>query len=201
MVPVPRARELIGHALQPIVVDMQAVRDDVWVRPLSDEIRAVVQIDALKGAQYDINYGICGAWVPVSSTSRSRISRFPRTMKQTTMHLWVDHFTLDAEPRQWISTLDGEKALRRQAHKAVQQVMVRAPAWWRSVATPEGVLAEARRQGRNHVDIHYPRARTVAAFTLARLGDLAQARSELSAAGEAEEVHELLPMVPIPSSS
>jgi hypothetical protein len=90
-------------------------------------------------------------------------------MKQTTMHLWVDHFTLDAEPCQWISTLDGEKDLRRQAHKAVQQVMDRAPAWWRSVATPEGVLSEARRQGRNHVDVHFPRARTVAAFTLARL--------------------------------
>jgi hypothetical protein len=196
----PRTRELVGQALQPLVADMQVVREGVWARPLAEEIRAVVEVVALKGAQYDISYGVCCTWVPVSGRSRSRFSGFPRTLKQTTLHLWVDHFTKDAPPRQWISTSDAEKTVRRQAHKTVQQVMDRAPAWWRSVATPEGVLAEARRQDRAGFDTHFPRARQVAAFTLARLGDVTSAQADLRDPDEASELSEFLTKVPRPSN-
>ncbi len=200
-VPAARARELIGHVLEPLVSDMYKLPKNTWVRPITDEMRAVVQLCALKGAQYDIVYGVCCTWVPVA-TGRTAYT-WPRTMRQTTRHLWVDHFTVDAEQRQWISTSEGEWVLRRQAQLALQQVLERAPDWWDSVSTVEGVLAEAQRQASNTFDIHSPSARLVTAFTLARLGDLPAAHAELGTVepDQASELQALLGEVPVPGRS
>src|SRR5262245_31612314 len=121
---------------------MQKLSKTTWARPINDEIRAVVQLSALKGAQYDIVYGVCCTWVPVAAGRKPRYA-WPRTLRQTRLHLWVDHFTVDAEQRQWISTSEGEWVLRRQAQMALQQALERAPGWWDNVSTPEGVLLEA----------------------------------------------------------
>lgn len=133
--------------------------------------------------------------MPKSATS-SRLGRFPRTLKQTTRHLWVDHFTAQAPARQWVSTLHGARTSERQAATLVRQVTDRAPAWWRSVESIDGVLTEARRQARNEFDIHFPQARVVAAFTLARTGELDAARAELS--HDDAHLQPLLAMVPVP---
>jgi hypothetical protein len=187
-VPAPRARELIGEVLQPLVAEFQHVRGLMWARELNDGIRAVVDVQAIKGAQFDASYGICCEWVPFQ---RGQGYRWHRTLKQTRLDLWVDHFTLDAEPRQWIATSGGEAMLRRQARRAMQQVAERAPTWWDTVSDPAGVLSEARRQAANRYDIHCPRARLVVAFTLARLGDLAAAREELAVDSDqaSDELH------------
>lgn len=153
----------------------------MWARELRDGIRAVIDVQAIKGAQFDVTYGICCDWVPFRSAGRYR---WHRTLKQTRLDLWVDHFTLDAEPRQWIGASGGEAQLRRQARRAMRQVADRAPTWWATVSDPAGVLSEARRQAANRYDIHLPRARFVVAFTLARLGDLPGARSELAAVAD-----------------
>ena len=116
-VPAARARELVGQVLEPLVSDMHKVRNGEWARLISDEIRAVVRLSPLKGAQYDIVYGVCCTWVPLSA-GRSAGYAWPRTMRQTRPHLWVDHFVRDAEPRQWICTSEGEWVLRRQAQLA-----------------------------------------------------------------------------------
>jgi hypothetical protein len=179
IVPAERARDLIAAALQPVVADFEQVRGLVWATWLSDGIRAVIDVHALKGAQFDIRYGVSCDWVPhrVGQTYR-----WHRTLKQTRLDLWVDHFTVDAEPRQWISSIEGEKQLRRQADKAVRHVAKAAPAWWDAVRTEAGVLSEANRQAANAFDLHEPRARFVAAFTHARLGDLVAAQRELALA-------------------
>ena len=190
-----RARELIKIQIDALTADMEVVRDGVWARSLTNEIRAVIRVEPLKGAQYNLTYGICCAWVPTSAGS-NQFGRFPRTLKQTTLHLWVDHFTLDAQPRQWVSTLYGEGITERQAVTLGQQVTERAPAWWRSVDSPDGVLTEARRQARNRHDIHFPRARVVAAFTWARLNDMQAARAELNASDHDAALDPLLAKVP-----
>jgi hypothetical protein len=100
-------------------------------------------------------------------------------MRQSVKHLWVDHFTADTPRPHYISHLHGRDQLRRDAHEAVAEAERKARLWWKSVATPEGVVVEARRQAMNEYDIHWPKARLVAAFTLARLGDLSAARQEL----------------------
>ena len=191
-----RVRELISREIQPLVAGMELVRAGAWARSLTDEVRAVVQITPLKAAQYDLTYGVCCAWVPKSGTS-SRFGHFPRTLKQTTLHLWVDHFTADALPRQRVSTLDDERTVERQTAILARQVMDRAPAWWRSVDSPDGVLAEARRQALNEFDLHVPRARVVAAFTLARMGEVEAARFELGEDDD-DDLQSLLAKVPVP---
>jgi hypothetical protein len=177
LVAADRARQLIGVALQPVVADFEHVRGLRWAKPLSPGIRAVVDVRSLKGAQFDITYGVCCDWVP---HRQGDTYRWHRTLKQTRLDLWVDHFTVDAEPRQWISTLDGERKLQRQAAKAVRQVAKQAVAWWATVGSETGVLAEAYRQASNAFELHDPSARFVAAFTHARLGDLAAAQRELA---------------------
>lgn len=176
-VPADRARELIGAALQPVVADFEHVRGLRWAKPLSPGIRAVVDVWSIKGGQFDITYGVCCDWVP---HRQGDTYRWHRTLKQTRLDLWVDHFTVDAEPRQWISTLDGERQLQRQAAKAVRQTAKQAVAWWTTVGSETGVLAEAYRQASNAFEIHDPGARFVAAFTHARLGDLSAAQRELA---------------------
>ncbi|GAB3948287.1 hypothetical protein GCM10029976_079140 [Kribbella albertanoniae] len=149
----------------------------MWATWLSDGIRAVIDVQALKGQQFDILYGVCCDWVP---HRLGDTYRWHRTLKQTRRDLWVDHFTVDAGPRQWISSTEGEKQLRRQAEKAVRQVAKSAAVWWHAARTEAGVLSEACRQAENAFDIHEPRARFVAAFTHARLGDLVAAQRELA---------------------
>jgi hypothetical protein len=168
---------LIGAALQPVVADFEHVRGLLWAKRWSAGIRAVVDVRPLKGGQFDITYGVCCDWVP---HRQGDTYRWHRTLKQTRLDLWVDHFTVDAEPRQWISSLDGERHLQRQAAKAVRQVAKNAVAWWDAVGSETGVLAEAYRQASNAFEVHNPAARFVAAFTHARLGDLPAAQRELA---------------------
>jgi hypothetical protein len=153
---------------------------------LSDGIRAVVDVQAVKGGQFDIRYGVCCDWVP---HRQGETFRWHRTLKQTRLDLWVDHFTADAEPQQWISSLEGEKQLGRQAAKAVRQVAQSAAAWWDATADETGVLSEAYRQAANAFDIHDPRARFVVAFTHAQLGDLRAAQRELALAVPTTQAH------------
>ena len=186
LVPAERARQLIDAALQPVVADFEHVRGLLWAKRLSVGVRAVLDVHAVKGGQFDITYGVCCDWVP---HRHGDTYRWHRTLKQTRLDLWVDHFTVDAEPRQWISRLDGERQLRRQAAKAVRQVAKSAVAWWDAVGCETGVLSEAYRQASNAFEVHDPAARFVVAFTHARLGDLPAAQRELALA--APEVHRL----------
>jgi hypothetical protein len=177
---------LIGAGLQPVVADFEHVRGLLWAKPLSAGIRAVVDVRPLKGGQFDITYGVCCDWVP---HRQGDTYRWHRTLKQTRLDLWVDHFTADAEPRQWISSLGGERQLRRQAAKAVRQVGKSAVAWWDAVGCETGVLSEAYRQASNAFEVHDPGARFVLAFTHARLGDLSAAQRELALALAVPEDH------------
>ena len=157
-------------------------------------MRAVVQINPLKGAQYDLTYGVCCAWVPKSGTS-SWLGRFPRTLKQTTLNMWVDHFTANALlANGWQrSTARGRSNTKRRYSRGRSWSV--HSWWWRSVDSWDGALAEARRQALNRFDLHFPRARVVAAFTLARIGDVDAARAELSDDDD-EDLQSLLTVVP-----
>ncbi len=193
--PVPSARshELLREAVAPLVADMQHVRGLTWAKALGEEIQAVIGLRSLKGEQLGLVYGICCAWVPVA-WARPSTYEWPHSLAQTTLHLWVDHWTVDAPDRSWISTQHGERALRLQAGRAAQRVTQQAPDWWARVSEAPGVLAEAQRQAVPS-DVHAPPARLVAAFTLARLGDLAAAESQLVEAARPDDLPQLREML------
>lgn len=173
------AVELVSEVLEPQVPDFQRLRKGVWGAPLSQEITAMLTLDHWKGGDFSIGYGISCAWIPFRYQSGVRIE-WPTTIRQSHKHLWVDHFTIDAPRPRYVSQLHGIEQLQRSARKAVDEAGPRARDWWARVGTPDGVLAEARRQAASECDVHWPSARLVTAFTLARRGDLEGARSELS---------------------
>jgi len=175
--PRDRVRAALAAPLAPLVEPMTAVRSGEWAAPLGDGLTALLTLTALKGRSYDLTYAVCCAWVPVATGS----ARWPRTLKQAQRHLWVGHFTIDAPERPRIITIDGDRALRRTAERTARHVLANAPAWWATVATPTGVLAEAQRQagsGRRARSAG-PRGR---GYTLARLGRPEKARAALAEA-------------------
>lgn len=174
----PVAVELIGAVVESSMPDLTRLRKGVWALPLAADTTGLLTVDHWKGGSFSIGYGVCCTWVPFSHRG-GRKMQHPRTLKQSVPHLWVDHFTNDTPEPLYISQLHGVDRLQRQASAAVDEAGSTARRWWAATSTPDGVLAEARRQAVNHFDIHSPRARLVAAFTLARLGDLAAARVEL----------------------
>ncbi|HEX6875662.1 MAG TPA: hypothetical protein VF165_08390 [Nocardioidaceae bacterium] len=175
------ARDLLAAAAAVLTAQMQQVRPAVWVRPLGAEHWAVLAVKALKGAQYDLVYGVSCAWVPHVEGDALRWHRTPRRPR---LDLWEDHFTAVAPARRWVTGLHGRRTASKQAAGLAQQVSERAPAWWSTVSSPEGILEEARRQAAAPLQVHSPPPRYVAAFTLARLGELAAAEEELASVTE-----------------
>jgi hypothetical protein len=176
---------VIDEVIEPLVRDMETVRAGVWVRPLSDEHRALLDIAAFKGGTVDLRYGISCSWVPHREGSRWR---WHRTLRQSRHDLWVDHFTVDAPPPHRISH-HGLDHLRRQADAAAAAVIPLARHWWDSVTAVPAVLTEACRQEGNGgaTSIHWPRPGLVTAFTLCRLGDSSTAEQHLRTAGHLDE--------------
>ena len=174
----PEAVEVMGAVVQSSLPELTRLRKGIWALPLTAETTGLLTVDHWKGGSFSIGYGLCCVWVPFSHRGGPKMEH-RRTLKQSVRHLWVDHFTIDTPEPQYISQLHGVDRLQRHAREAVNEAWSTARRWWGSVSTPEGVLTEARRQAANRFDVHSPRVRLVAAFTLARLGDLAAARVEL----------------------
>ena len=160
--------------------DFTPVRPGVWARALSDEVQAMLSLDAWKGARLSIGYGVSCSWIPMRAGERDPY-HWPAARRQMRKHLFVDHFTIDVPRPRYLSRLRGDGAARGAADAAVGDAVRRAEQWWATVATPGGVLFEARRQAANRYDIHRPRAEFVAAFTLARLHRLDEARDAFEA--------------------
>lgn len=186
MVSVATARAVIAEVIEPLILDMETVRAGVWSRPLSDEHRALLDIQPWKGSTVSLRYGISCSWVPHLEGGRWR---WHRTLKQSRHDLWVDHFTVDAPPSHYISHLHGLDHLRRQADEAVAADLPQARHWWNCVTAIPAVLTEARRQeGTGGApSLHWPRPGLVTAFTLCRLGDPSAAEQHLRTAGHLDE--------------
>jgi hypothetical protein len=186
MISVAAARMVIAEVIEPLARDMRTIRAGAWARPLSDEHRALLDIQPFKGGTVDLRYGISCSWVPHREGSRWR---WHRTLRQSRHDLWVDHFTVDAPPPHPISHHHGLDHLRRQADEAAAEVIPLARHWWDSVAAVPAVLTEARRQEGNGSapSLHWPHPTLVTAFTLCRLGDPATAEQHLKITGHLSE--------------
>ena len=171
---------MASTAITDSLSDFSQLRPGQWARQLSDGVRAVLVLEHWVGGEFTLVPGICCAWVPLMRGTRLGFG-WPRTLKQTRMHLWVDHFVPDAPSSVAITRLRGERKISRSAREAAVTTSRCAENWWASLAEPEGVLEEARRQSSNRFDLHNPPAALVEAFTLARLGETAEASAKLDA--------------------
>jgi len=184
MVTMTVAKAAIAEVIERLTRDMDIVRPGVWAIPLSDEHRAMLSIQAYKGGTFELEYGVSCRWVPHLEGKRWR---WHKTLKQSRRDLWVDHFTLDAPPRHAISHLHDLEHLRKQAEMARDTVAPLARRWWDSVATAQGVLTEALRQEPARGVVHWPHPSLVAAFSMARLGDIEAGTQHLAEAGHLDE--------------
>jgi hypothetical protein len=185
MVSMTVAKAAIAEVIEQLTRDMDIVKPGVWAMPLSAEHRAMLSVQAYKGGTVELEYGVSCRWVPHLEGKRWR---WHTTLKQSRRDLWVDHFTLDAPPRNPISQLHGLEHLRKQAEMARDAVTPLARRWWDSVATAQGVLTEALRQEpARGVVLHWPHPSLVAAFSMARLGDIEAGAQHLAEAGRLDE--------------
>jgi len=91
----------------------------------------------------------------------------------------IDHRAVDAPPQVFISRFDPAREIRRSARRALDAVRGPAETWWASISAPAAVAAEAERQAAGYQFGYYFGARITAAFTYARLGELARAKQRL----------------------
>jgi hypothetical protein len=160
------ARELIAESISVLTRNMERVSPRLWRRPLTDEHWATLSISAWKGAGNTLTYGVSCAWVPHLV---GRQWRWHRTAKQARADINIDHWAADAPDFVNISWLDPPGVIRRRSRRAANKLAPDATAWWSTVATIEGVSAEADHQAA--IAGHFlPHTKVTAAFTHARLG-------------------------------
>jgi hypothetical protein len=157
----------------------ERVADGTWTRPLAEEIRAAIRIDALR-MRYQLQWGVSLAWVPAITPAGPR---FHRTAKGARLALWEDGQYRDVQVR---FTFHDNRCvyLPRDVEQAWRSGERQAGPMFDRAVSPEGVLAVAQDQI-DHDDwargVHFPSPRYVLAFTHARLGRADEARATFAA--------------------
>jgi hypothetical protein len=152
---------------------------------VNDDIFHVIQFCAGKGSLYSIRWGVSLAYVPHEWSDKCK---FHRTLKSVHFDLFEnasDFLVKDpysGEDRQYlVNTLHGETCLRGDLTRAWRLLQPVTQQWFASCAGLDGVLNQANK----HVNHdwrsfrHHPDPKLVRAFTLARLGQLAEGAKAL----------------------
>ncbi len=120
------------------LAEWEAVRAGRWTRPLAPEIRAVVELERMKGMSYRLAWGVSLAWLPhLTSTGTS----LHRTAKSARLDLW------EFGPRLRYEFAGDRIAWVPSEIEAIwQRCRPAAEALWAAADSPEGVLSTAERQ-------------------------------------------------------
>jgi hypothetical protein len=133
----------------------------------------------MKGRAIAIRWGVSIGYVPHSVAAAPA---WHRTGKQARFDLWEDSVEAYGRrlclPDGTISTTLGLRGIADDGREVWAQVEHRALGLWERARTPTGVLAVADEQARE-AGLQEPRPWFVAAFALARMGDLAAATARV----------------------
>jgi hypothetical protein len=151
--------------------DWERVRPGRWTRPLAPEIRAVIELERMKGMSYRLAWGVSLAWLPHLTASGTSLHR---TAKSARLDVW------EFGPRLQYEFAGARIAwVPREIDAVWRRCRPAAEALWAAARTPEGVQAVAERQAAE-ADLerrsYHPNPYFVAAFTAARLGRAEAAR-------------------------
>ena len=174
------------------VSDFTSLGRGVFVRPVSDDVRHVLKLQAWKGAQYSFTWGVSLAYLP---NKLALPLRFHRTLKSTKLDLWEDHFTETQHfpDKAYIDSLRGESVARRGLVRAWKWTKPRATEWWAIASDLEGVVQLAERQAeKDHGPKvhHFPAPSIVQILTLARLSRKREVVASLESTAEDLQPHE-----------
>jgi hypothetical protein len=146
------------------LADWERVRAGRWTRPLAPEIRAVIDLERMKGMSYRLAWGVSLAWLPHLTATGTSLHR---TAKSARLDVW------EFGPRlRYEHAGDRIAWVPREIEGIWQRCRPAAEALW-AADGPEAVLAIAERQAAE-ADLerrsYHPNPYFVAAFTAARLG-------------------------------
>jgi hypothetical protein len=178
IVPAAAALEEIAQVIDPSSLGLQPIGDRRFAAPHGDFIR-MVEVAAMKGAQYVIRWGVSLPYVP---DGLKRPLRYGRTLKSARLNLWWGSHRgqeiPDPERFGFIGTFYGAGCVHDDAVAVWQFSRAAATSFWDRTRELPGVLTVATELmsapgGQNWGT---PLAGAVAALTAARLGLEKQAR-------------------------
>jgi hypothetical protein len=178
VVPAAAALEEIARVIDPSSLGLQPIGDRRFAAPHSDFIR-MVEVAAMKGAQYVIRWGVSLPYVP---QGLKRPLRYGRTLKSARLNLWWgshrDQVIPGPERSGFIDTFHGVRCVHDDALAVWESSRAAATMFWARTRELPGVLRVATELmsapgGQNWGT---PLAGAVAALTAARLGRAQQAR-------------------------
>jgi hypothetical protein len=186
------AEELIG----PDVADLSSLGGARFAAVESPDITRLLKLEAWKGAVYSFSWGVSLAYIP---NKLSLPLRFHRTLKSARFDLWEDSRSVAERAEHKLepaSEFDGEDAARAALSQMWMWALPLAKTWWTQASDLDGVLTlaleQATRQPLVLDALHDPPPQLIAAMTLARLGRLAEAESQLALTRTLLDRHEIV---------
>jgi hypothetical protein len=192
LTPNSRAYAIMTDVVQPGALGFELMKPRYWARRHDEEHVHLLWFQPMKGTTINIAWGTSAAYVPTRVLPRPS---WPRTLKQSRAAIWqqstqVWPFPQLPVPGGAVYTNLGPQCVHDDAQRAWSAVHNAAARFWERAASPAGMLAAAREQlaQPRTYELHNVHNARVAAFALARLGDLGAARHQLAAAEKDPQV-------------
>ncbi|MEQ1808953.1 MAG: hypothetical protein ABL889_03435 [Terricaulis sp.] len=157
------------------------------------EIVQIIRLNPLKGAMYRIGYGMLLTFMPVESGAKLKRGRLSA---QSNYSLWDEPREVEARKSapaitmlnplndtdliRGVHNLHGRGFVQHTLEHHWRHTLPAMTAWFRVNTTIDALLETALKQSTDpNFSTHHPRPSLVAAFLLARLGQLAEAERQL----------------------
>jgi hypothetical protein len=176
-VPTAAALAEIACVIDAQSLGLQVVGDRRFVGPHGDHLR-IVEVVAMKGAEYAIRWGLCLPYVPLSL---NKPVRYGRTLKSARANLWWASDRGESaggpERRGYIDTFMGLKCVHDDAEIVWRASRSAAITFWNRTENLSGVLDLAKElmTAAGADSSSQPPVGAVAALTAARMGLRAEA--------------------------
>jgi hypothetical protein len=186
-VPAIRIYLIFEEVIEPGALGFTTAKAGLLARPIDGDITHVIKLRALKGASYDICFGVSLSYVPYPYVPKVK---WHRALKSANLDLFEepqvdwwrtsDHKAADVNPYLAQVSL-GEKCFREELSRAWKGTCTQAMNWFDAARSLQGILQKgaAHLSRRQDGVRHLPGARLVNAFTLGKLGRPDEASSEL----------------------
>ena len=187
-VPAARIYAIFGEIVAPDTPGFAIARPGLLARSIDRDITHVIKLRALKGASYDVCFGVSLSYVPYPYVPKVK---WHRTLKSANLDLleepqvdwWRASTRKAADVNPYLTqVLLGEKCFREELSRAWKETSWQALAWFDATRSLQGILQKsvAHLTRKQDGPRHLPGPRLVSAFTLGKLRRLDEANSELN---------------------
>ena len=183
-----RIYAIFEEILDPAKMGFVSAKPGLLARPIDSDITRVIKLRALKGAAYDICFGVSLSYVPYPYAPNLK---WHRTLKSANLDLfeepqvdwWRASQRKKAEVNPYLAQVSlGEKCFREELSRAWKATSAQALSWFAEAGSLQEILRKcAAHLSRKQDGVrHLPGPRLVSAFTLGKVGRRDEANSELN---------------------